>query len=859
MIIPSIDLMDGRAVQLRRGKEFVLDGGDPIERLEAFGVAGEVAVVDLDAAMGKGSNADLMREMIRRAPCRVGGGIRDVDSAKAWLDAGATRVVIGTAASVEFCSQLPPDRVVAAVDAERGTVVVEGWQTRTGYEVIDRIGELAGSVSGFLLTQVEREGEMGGFDRELVERAIEAAGGARVTAAGGITTIEEVAELDRMGADAQVGMALYTDRMSLGAALGAPLHQDIGGLWPTVVCTEDGTALGLAWSSLESLEAAVAQRRGIYWSRSRSNLWVKGETSGATQDLLRVDLDCDRDALRFTVRQHGTGFCHTGEPACWPERFSLFTLERVIAERAKAAPAGSGTARLVADADLLATKLTEEASELAEAANAAEAVHEAADLLYFTMVAVGRHGVDLEDVRRELKRRHARVSRRPMEAKPEATGVQATGEPCGAALGEPATRPESTALPHITVDEFLARRRTAVPAAVLAEARVIVERVRNEGEAALREYAVRFGDRELGESLYLTGSDITRHLDALSADERSRMERIAGRVRTFATAQRECLTPLDVDVDGGSAGHRIDPVASAGCYAPGGRYPLPSSVLMTAVTARTSGVGSVWVASPRPAPITLAAAAVAGADGVLAAGGAHAIAALAFGCGPVPASDVVVGPGNLYVTAAKQLIAGQVAIDMLAGPSELVVIADGSADPAWVAADLLAQAEHDADAVPILIGIRDDVGAAVEEALEAQLADLPTADTAVKALRNGGLITVASLDEALAAANALAPEHLQLSVAAPKDLLDRLRNYGALFVGERSAEVLGDYGVGPNHVLPTGGTARSRGGLSVLDFLRVRTWMQIRDADAELLDDVAWLARQEGLEAHARAAEWRRA
>lgn len=849
MIIPSIDLMNGRAVQLRRGKEFVLDGGDPIERLEAFTVAGEVALVDLDAAMGKGCNADLIREMVRRAPCRVGGGIRDVDSAKAWLDAGATKVVIGTAASVEFCSQLPPDRVMAAVDAEGGTVVVEGWQTRTGYDVIDRIGELAGSVGGFLLTQVEREGEMAGFDRELVERAVAAAGGARVTAAGGITTTDEVAELDRMGADAQVGMALYADRLSLGAALGAPLHKDIGGLWPTVVCTEDGTALGLAWSSLESLEAAVAQRRGIYWSRSRSELWVKGETSGATQDLLRVDLDCDRDALRFTVRQHGTGFCHTGEPACWPERFSLSTLERVIAGRAKAALAGSGTARLVADPDLLAAKLKEEASELAEAANAAEAVHEAADLLYFTMVAAGRHGVGLEDVRRELKRRHARVSRRPMAAKPEATGVQA--------VGEPATQPGRAALPHITVDEFLARRRTVVSAAVLAEARVIVERVRTEGEAALREFAVRFGDRRLGESLYLTGSDLTCHLDSLSGDERARLERIAGRIRAFAMAQRQCLTPLDVDIDGGSAGHRIDPVASAGCYAPGGRYPLPSSVLMTAVTARTAGVGSVWLASPRPAPITLAAAAVAGVDGVLAVGGAHAIAALAFGCGPVPASDVVVGPGNLYVTAAKQLIAGQVAIDMLAGPSELVVIADRSADPVWVAGDLLAQAEHDADAVPILIGIGDDVGAAVEEALEAQLADLPTVDTAVKALRNGGLITVASLDEALAAANALAPEHLQLSAAAPEDLLDRLGNYGAVFVGERSAEVLSDYGVGPNHVLPTGGTARSRGGLSVMDFLRVRTWLQIRDADGELLDDVAWLARQEGLEAHARAAERR--
>ena len=304
MIIPSIDLMDGRAVQLRQGKEFVLDGGDPFERLDEFSVAGEVAIVDLDAAMGKGSNAPIIRELIRRAPCRIGGGIRDIDTALAWLDAGAERIVIGTAASVEFCAQLPRERVIAAVDAKGGKVVVEGWQTQTEHGVIDRIAELAPVVGGFLLTQVEYEGGMGGWNEELVAQAVETAGNVRITAAGGITTAEDVGRLDRLGADAQVGMALYTNRMALGDAVGAPLVKAIDGrLWPTVVCDEEGHAIGLVWSTRESLAAAVAERRGIYWSRSRDSLWIKGETSGATQELIRVELDCDLYALH-AVRPH---------------------------------------------------------------------------------------------------------------------------------------------------------------------------------------------------------------------------------------------------------------------------------------------------------------------------------------------------------------------------------------------------------------------------------------------------------------------------------------------------------------------------------------------------------------------------
>ena len=277
---------------------------------------------------------------------------------------------------------------------------------------------------------------------------------------------------------------------------------------------------------------------------------------------------------------------------------------------------------------------------------------------------------------------------------------------------------------------------------------------------------------------------------------------------------------------------------------------------MTAVTARAAGVGSVWVASPRPAPATLAAARIAGAEGVLAVGGAQAIAALAFGAGPVSPCDAVVGPGNRFVTAAKALVAGRVVIDGLAGPSELVVLADASADPRLVAADLLAQAEHDEDAVPTLVALDAAWVDRLDAELERQLATLPTAAVARAALANGRAVLARDLGEACAVCDALAPEHLELQLIDPEPARARVRHYGALFVGAGAAEVLGDYGIGPNHVLPTGGTARARGGLSVLTFLRVRTWLELDDPAASA-PEAAALARMEGLEGHARAAELR--
>jgi len=280
---------------------------------------------------------------------------------------------------------------------------------------------------------------------------------------------------------------------------------------------------------------------------------------------------------------------------------------------------------------------------------------------------------------------------------------------------------------------------------------------------------------------------------------------------------------------------------------------------MTAVTARAAGVPSVWVTSPRPVPVTLAAAYIAGADGFVAAGGAQAVAAFAFGAGDVPACDVIVGPGNRYVTAAKKLVSGHVAIDMLAGPSELTVLADDTADPETVAADLLAQAEHDVVAVPVLVSDSRSLIDRVNREIERQLQVLDTRATATLSLQKGFAVLVRDVEEGVRICDQLAPEHLEIMTAAADEVAARCRHYGGLFIGGGTAEVLGDYGAGPNHTLPTGGTARYTGGLSVLHFLRVRTWIRISDpAGAEVLvRDAARLAELEGLKGHARSARRR--
>lgn len=416
-----------------------------------------------------------------------------------------------------------------------------------------------------------------------------------------------------------------------------------------------------------------------------------------------------------------------------------------------------------------------------------------------------------------------------------------------------------TLLRMLPSGEVLRRGRRPVDAATLEAAGAILRDIEDRGEVAAIEHAIRLGETRAGEVITHDARSLRAALERLPRSERDVIERTGERIRGFARAQRGCLTDLSFQIAGGRAGHTCVPVSSAGCYAPGGRFPLPSSVLMTAIPARVAGVARVWVASPRPSEATLAAAAVAGADGLLAIGGVQAVAALTLGLCGVPACDMIVGPGSRWVTAAKWLVSDRVGIDMLAGPSELVVLADESADAGLVAADLLAQAEHDADAVPILITTSGELVTRVELELSGLLATLPTHATARAALRNGCVALVSGIERAIDLCDAIAPEHLEIMTRDPRAVASRISHAGAIFIGSASAEVAGDYGAGPNHTLPTGGTAKFRAGLSVFNFLRARTWLDIEDAGAAraLWDDSAVMARIEGLEGHARAAEMR--
>jgi histidinol dehydrogenase len=411
----------------------------------------------------------------------------------------------------------------------------------------------------------------------------------------------------------------------------------------------------------------------------------------------------------------------------------------------------------------------------------------------------------------------------------------------------------------ISAGEIPPRRDASRETQTAIAAAKIVEDVRERGEKALREYAERLDGLMAGASMIHNSEELAAARDRLPMDQRELLERAAARIRVFAQAQRASFSDLTFPISGGNAGHTCIPVDIVGCYAPGGRFPLPSSVLMTAIPARVAGVARVWIASPRPAMVTLAAASIAGADGLLAVGGAQAIAALAFGLGPMPPCDMIVGPGNRWVTAAKQIVSDRVGIDMLAGPSELVVLADESADPLVVAADLLAQAEHDNDAVPILVTTSRGLAEGVNVELARQLATLPTATTALIALGNGFAVLADETRMAIDVCNKLAPEHLQVLMKDASAVAAQVRHCGGLFVGNRAGTVFGDYGAGPNHVLPTSGTARFSAGLSVFTFLRPRTWLRMDDAGdtTPLIADAARLARLEHLEGHARAAELR--
>ena len=395
----------------------------------------------------------------------------------------------------------------------------------------------------------------------------------------------------------------------------------------------------------------------------------------------------------------------------------------------------------------------------------------------------------------------------------------------------------------------------------------MIDYVREQKDAALKEYNLKF-DGCTRETLRVSKEEIQVAYTKLTAQEIEDLKAAAANIRAFSKAQKETVRPLEnfSPAPGIFLGHRIIPVKSCCCYVPGGNYPLYSTALMLIIPAKTAGVERVAACSPvmkgtnEINPKTLVAMDIAGADEIYAVGGAQSIAAFSYGTEEIRPVDMIVGPGNRFVTEAKRQCYGQVGIDFVAGPSEVLVIADGSGTPEIVAADLLAQSEHDPNAKGILITTEESFGTAVMEAVERELAVLETAEIARNSWEvYGEVILVDSLEEAVCLANEYAPEHLELNIQKPEEVSKQLYNYGSLFIGENTAEVFGDYASGTNHTLPTLRAARYTGGVWVGTFLKTCTYQSMTpEAAAELAPLVYRMAKGEGLMGHARAAEVRK-
>lgn len=409
----------------------------------------------------------------------------------------------------------------------------------------------------------------------------------------------------------------------------------------------------------------------------------------------------------------------------------------------------------------------------------------------------------------------------------------------------------------VSFEEALEKIKQRQKGTIPPEIPVMLEAIRREGDAAVKRYA-RELDGFTGETFEIGKSEMQRALDGLEPSLRRHLEAAISRVKEMADQQREMYHDMKMEIQGVVMGHRVIPIERAACYAPGGRYPLPSSVIMGVVPAQVAGVKEISLLSPRIHPTTIAAAVMAGADRVFNLGGVQGVAAAAWGLAGLPKADLIVGPGNKYVTAAKRMLYGEVGIDFPAGPSELLIIADGTADPAVLAADLLAQAEHDPDAMPVLASFSPLLLQKVALEIKEQLAKLPPDSPARQSLRNGFALGVASDKEALTLANSLAPEHLELVGKRAEALSNRLQQFGSLFIGSRSAEVFGDYGSGTNHILPTSGAARFTGGVWVGTFLRILTWQKVKaEGLPALVAQAGALADAEGLPAHAVSARIR--
>lgn len=392
----------------------------------------------------------------------------------------------------------------------------------------------------------------------------------------------------------------------------------------------------------------------------------------------------------------------------------------------------------------------------------------------------------------------------------------------------------------------------------------IIANIRQNGDQALIDYTNKFDGMDVSDISALTvdQSALKKAFDSLAEKEKTALQSAADRVRDYHQKQKQDTWTYTED-NGTLLGQKITPLDRVGLYVPGGKAAYPSSVLMNAIPAKVAGVEELIMVVPTPKgvtnPLVLAAAHIAGVNTVFTVGGAQAVAALAYGTQTIPKVDKIVGPGNIYVATAKRAVFGQVGIDMIAGPSEILIICDGKTDPDWIAMDLFSQAEHDEDAQSILLCPDADFIKQVESSITKLLPTMDRKDIIATALKDrGALIQTKDMDEAIAISNQIAPEHLELSVEDPQSMLDDIKHAGAIFMGRNTCEAIGDYCAGPNHVLPTSGTARFSSPLGVYDFQKKSSLIMVSDEGANTLGEIAaTLADGEGLQAHAQSARYR--
>ncbi|BEI81056.1 hypothetical protein CcaverHIS002_0202160 [Cutaneotrichosporon cavernicola] len=659
-------------------------------------------------------------------------------------------------------------------------------------------------------------------------------------------------------------LVIPTASLTTGATTGTHLSIADGFLAPVVSDRPDGLFPTI------SVAEAIKSQKGVYQSR-KHGLWRKGETSGSVQDLVAIQLDCDTDSLVFEVVQHGTGFCHLGTPTCFGSFTGLARLEDTLKSRLETAPEGSYTKRLFSDDKLLRAKIMEEAEELCDAQTKEEVAFEAADLFYFALTRAVSKGVSLKDIELALDAKHKKVTRRKGDAKPKwedkvkpAAAAAAVPAPVAPAAGP--IRMRTTKLSEVTAAERpgLLKRPVLNSLAMIDKVKPIVERVRTEGDAGLKAMTKQFDRADLSSNVQRAPFQ-TPGEDVLPKDVRDAIDQAYANVKAFHAAQLDS-GPLRVETMPGVVCSRFArAIQRVGIYVPGGTAILPSTAIMLGVPAQVAGCKEIVLATPPRAdgsisPEVLYVAQLTGVTTILKAGGAQAVAALAYGTAEVPKVDKIFGPGNQWVTAAKMLVQNDtdalVSIDMPAGPSEVLVIADATANPIFVASDLLSQAEHGVDSQVVLVGI--DLTAdhldAIEAEVERQALALPRVEIARVAISKSLIVLTDTLEEGMAFSNEYAPEHLILHLADSPGAVASVENAGSVFVGAFSPESCGDYASGTNHTLPTNGYARQFSGVNTLSFQKHITSQEVTKEGLKVLGPVVvTLAEREGLEAHANA------